>query len=215
MAKNTAPPKTASGGFTLIELMVTVAIVAILATIASAAYTSQVQKSRRTDARNARARFGRARGKTLQHHQRLQRHRDGPRLYGVPDRSRKRLLQRQRGGRQPAGHLCDHGDRHRHPGQRCAMRNAQRGSAGCAILHRDGHRGDLLGELSSGILAVDVEGADRGARSVSPRRRIKRKVARADGSADRRPRPGPWVQSFAGRGIHWSRTTSPPASVSH
>src|SRR5580704_9634517 len=53
MTKNTAPPKTASGGFTLIELMVTVAIVAILATIASAAYTSQVQKSRRTDARNA------------------------------------------------------------------------------------------------------------------------------------------------------------------
>ena len=53
MTKNTAPPKTASGGFTLIELMVTVAIVAILATIASAAYTSQVQKSRRTDARSA------------------------------------------------------------------------------------------------------------------------------------------------------------------
>ena len=47
------PPKMASRGFTLIELMVTVAIVAILATIASAAYTSHVQKSRRTDARSA------------------------------------------------------------------------------------------------------------------------------------------------------------------
>ncbi len=49
----TMSPKTGSSGFTLIELMVTVAIVAILATIASAAYTSQVQKSRRTDARSA------------------------------------------------------------------------------------------------------------------------------------------------------------------
>jgi type IV pilus assembly protein PilE len=53
MMKKPAPPKIASRGFTLIELMVTVAIVGILATIASAAYTSQVQKSRRTDARSA------------------------------------------------------------------------------------------------------------------------------------------------------------------
>ncbi len=53
MMKKIAPPKMASRGFTLIELMVTVGIVAILATIASAAYTSQVQKSRRTDARSA------------------------------------------------------------------------------------------------------------------------------------------------------------------
>jgi type IV pilus assembly protein PilE len=40
-------------GFSLIELMITVAIIATLATIASAVYTSQVQKSRRTDARTA------------------------------------------------------------------------------------------------------------------------------------------------------------------
>jgi type IV pilus assembly protein PilE len=53
MLKHTAPPKSAQGGFTLIELMVTVAIVAILATIATASYTSQIQKSRRTDARSA------------------------------------------------------------------------------------------------------------------------------------------------------------------
>ena len=44
--------KTGTAGFTLIELMVTVAIVAILATIAATSYTSQVMKSRRTDARN-------------------------------------------------------------------------------------------------------------------------------------------------------------------
>jgi type IV pilus assembly protein PilE len=43
----------ASRGYTLMELMITVAIVAILASIATAAYTSQVQKSRRTDARSA------------------------------------------------------------------------------------------------------------------------------------------------------------------
>jgi type IV pilus assembly protein PilE len=41
------------GGFTLIELMVTVAIVGILATIAVETYTSEVRKSRRTDARTA------------------------------------------------------------------------------------------------------------------------------------------------------------------
>jgi type IV pilus assembly protein PilE len=53
MLKHTAPPKSAQRGFTLIELMVTVAIVAILATIATTSYTSQIQKSRRTDARSA------------------------------------------------------------------------------------------------------------------------------------------------------------------
>ena len=45
--------KTGTAGFTLIELMVTVAIVGILATIAATSYQSQVMKSRRTDARTA------------------------------------------------------------------------------------------------------------------------------------------------------------------
>jgi type IV pilus assembly protein PilE len=40
-------------GFTLIELMIAIAVVAILGTIAMVTYTSQVQKSRRTDARSA------------------------------------------------------------------------------------------------------------------------------------------------------------------
>jgi type IV pilus assembly protein PilE len=53
MPKQTTPPISAQSGFTLIELMVTVAIVAILATIATESYTSQVQRSRRTDARSA------------------------------------------------------------------------------------------------------------------------------------------------------------------
>jgi type IV pilus assembly protein PilE len=52
MSKQTSAP-TSEGGFTLVELMVTVAIIAILATIATTSYTSQVQKSRRTDARSA------------------------------------------------------------------------------------------------------------------------------------------------------------------
>jgi type IV pilus assembly protein PilE len=54
MKMPTAPVNAASNrGFTLIELMIAVAIVSILATIAVASYTSQVQKSRRTDARSA------------------------------------------------------------------------------------------------------------------------------------------------------------------
>ncbi len=51
--KRTSPPKRSLIGFTLIELLVTMAIVGILATIAVASYSSQVQKSRRTDARSA------------------------------------------------------------------------------------------------------------------------------------------------------------------
>jgi type IV pilus assembly protein PilE len=50
---STQSSKRASSGFTLIELMVTVAIVTILATIAVTSYTSQVQKSRRTEAKSA------------------------------------------------------------------------------------------------------------------------------------------------------------------
>src|ERR1700674_4466304 len=45
--------KPASAGFTLLELMITVAVVSILATIAATSYQSQIQKSRRTDARSA------------------------------------------------------------------------------------------------------------------------------------------------------------------
>jgi type IV pilus assembly protein PilE len=50
---STQSSQHASSGFTLIELMVTVAIVTILATIAVTSYTSQVQKSRRTEAKSA------------------------------------------------------------------------------------------------------------------------------------------------------------------
>lgn len=53
MRRHTNPPRTTLDGFTLVELMVTVAVVAILATIAMANYSSQIQKSRRTDARSA------------------------------------------------------------------------------------------------------------------------------------------------------------------
>jgi type IV pilus assembly protein PilE len=50
---STQSSKHASSGFTLIELMVTVAIVSILATIAVTSYSSQIQKSRRTEAKSA------------------------------------------------------------------------------------------------------------------------------------------------------------------
>ena len=42
-----------SAGFTLIELMVTLVIATVLITIAVPAYTTQMQKSRRTDAKTA------------------------------------------------------------------------------------------------------------------------------------------------------------------
>jgi type IV pilus assembly protein PilE len=53
MSKHARSRNINSAGFTLIELMVTVAIVAILATIAVTSYKSQIQKSRRTDAKSA------------------------------------------------------------------------------------------------------------------------------------------------------------------
>jgi type IV pilus assembly protein PilE len=40
------------GGFTLVELMITVAILAIIVAVAMPAYTQQMHKSRRTEARN-------------------------------------------------------------------------------------------------------------------------------------------------------------------
>ena len=53
MRRHPQAPRKMLQGFSLIELMVTVSIVAILATIAAVTYTKQVQKSRRTDARSA------------------------------------------------------------------------------------------------------------------------------------------------------------------
>jgi type IV pilus assembly protein PilE len=44
---------TRTRGYTLTELMITVAVLAIIVAIAMPAYTSQMQKSRRADARNA------------------------------------------------------------------------------------------------------------------------------------------------------------------
>jgi type IV pilus assembly protein PilE len=53
MKATTLTCKSPARGFTLIELMVTIVIVAILAAIAIPSYSSQVRKSRRTEARNA------------------------------------------------------------------------------------------------------------------------------------------------------------------
>jgi type IV pilus assembly protein PilE len=54
MKMPTAPVNSvANRGYTLIEILIAIAIVSILTTIAVAAYTAEVQKSRRTDARSA------------------------------------------------------------------------------------------------------------------------------------------------------------------
>jgi len=46
-------PSRRVAGFTLIELMVTITVAAVLVSIAVPAYTSQIRKSRRTEARTA------------------------------------------------------------------------------------------------------------------------------------------------------------------
>jgi type IV pilus assembly protein PilE len=50
--------RSAIAGFTLIELMIVVVIIAILASIAVPAYTNSVRKSRRTEAKTAIMDFG-------------------------------------------------------------------------------------------------------------------------------------------------------------
>lgn len=47
------PRRRSAAGFTLVELMVTIAVGAILGAIAVSSYTGQVRKSRRTEARQA------------------------------------------------------------------------------------------------------------------------------------------------------------------
>jgi type IV pilus assembly protein PilE len=53
MTNRTSLPASRNGGYTLVELMVTCAVLAIIVGIAAPAYTSQMHKSRRADARNA------------------------------------------------------------------------------------------------------------------------------------------------------------------
>jgi type IV pilus assembly protein PilE len=53
MAKRSSPQISAISGFTLVELMVTLVVAAILLTIAIPAYQTQIRESRRTEAKTA------------------------------------------------------------------------------------------------------------------------------------------------------------------
>jgi type IV pilus assembly protein PilE len=53
MATDSAKVSVSSSGFTLIELMMTVAILAIIASVALPSYVKHVQKGRRTEAKTA------------------------------------------------------------------------------------------------------------------------------------------------------------------
>jgi type IV pilus assembly protein PilE len=53
MATRNATSAARHAGFTLVEMMITVVILSILTSIAIPAYTSQIRKSRRTEARSA------------------------------------------------------------------------------------------------------------------------------------------------------------------
>jgi len=183
-------------GFTLIELVVTMVIIAILAAIAIPSYTSYVRKGRRTDAKSAlldRVRRFRLHRLAVARGQQL--------LSGHSARG-------ERGDHHSAGRLCPGGRPDRRPSQRhpvCEIHAELRGYPGFDKFRRRGQ------QRTRNLL---VEGTAGGRRAVgAPRPWLKAALARPIARCSRALRCRPSSRGDSRRRVKGPSGCSPIADI--